>query len=58
LCRAEAALINYNIVRLARADHPLRIYKAVYVNRDPAVIHEHEVLLSIRNPSWSLFVRS
>jgi hypothetical protein len=43
LCCAEDALINYNIFRLARADHPLRIYKAVYVNRDPAVIHEHEV---------------
>jgi hypothetical protein len=40
---AEDALINYNIVRIPRADHPLRIYKAVYVNGDPAVIHEHEV---------------
>jgi hypothetical protein len=43
LCRAEGALINYNIVRIARADYPLGIDKAVHVNRNPAVIHEHEV---------------
>jgi predicted HTH transcriptional regulator len=43
LCRAEGALINYNIVRIALANHPFRVYKAVHVNRDPAVIHEHEV---------------
>jgi hypothetical protein len=46
LCCAEDALINYNIFRLARADHPLRIYKAVHVNGDPAIIHEHEVRVS------------
>jgi hypothetical protein len=42
-CRAENALINYNKVRIAGADHPLRINKAVHVNRDPTVLHEHEV---------------
>src|SRR4030095_4987593 len=44
LCSAENALINnFDKIRIARADHPLRIYKAVNVNRDPAAIHEHEV---------------
>src|SRR5215208_6511868 len=43
LCRAKDALFNYNIIRIALADHPLRIYKAVHVDRDPAVIHEHKV---------------
>src|SRR5438128_731225 len=43
LCRAENALIHFNKLRIARADHPLRIYEAVHVNRDPAAIHEHEV---------------
>ncbi len=41
--RPEAALINFNKIRIANADHPLRIYKAVHVNCDPAAIHEHEV---------------
>ncbi len=43
LCRAEVALFNFNKLRIARTDHPLRIYKAVNVNRDPAAIHEREV---------------
>src|SRR5213078_5061200 len=36
-------LVNYNKVRIARADQPFRVYKAVHVNRDPAAVHEHEV---------------
>src|SRR5437762_13265567 len=43
LCRAKDALLNFNKARIACADHPLRIYEAVHVNRDPAVVHEHEV---------------
>src|SRR6266571_1682046 len=43
LCRAKDALLNFNKVRIACADHPLRIYEAVHVNRDPAAVHEHEV---------------
>src|SRR5438105_15220045 len=44
LCRAEDALINnFNKVRIARADHPLRKYEAFHVNRDPTAVHEHEV---------------
>ena len=44
LCSAENTLINnFDKIRIARADHPLRIYKAVNVNRDPAAIHEREV---------------
>jgi len=43
LCRAEDALVNFNKVRIACADHPLRKHEAVHVNRDPAAIHEHEV---------------
>ena len=42
-CEAEASLINYNIVRIALADHPLRIYEAIHVNRDPAVVYERKV---------------
>src|SRR6266480_3492253 len=43
-CAAQRdALLNFNKVRIACADHPLRIYEAVHVNRDPAVVHEHEV---------------
>src|SRR6266576_1438019 len=37
------ALFNYNIVRITLADHPLRVYKAVHVNRDPAVVYERKV---------------
>jgi hypothetical protein len=36
LCRAEAALLNFNKVRIARADHPLRIHEAVHVPTRPA----------------------
>src|SRR5205814_6004991 len=43
LCRAKDALINYNKVRIARANHPFCVDKAVHVNRDPASIHEDEV---------------
>jgi hypothetical protein len=43
LCGAEDALVNYNKIRIARADHAFRVYKAVHVNRDPAAVHEHEV---------------
>src|SRR6266705_4275740 len=43
LCRAENALVNYNKVRIARADYPLRVYKAVHVNCDPAAVQEREV---------------
>jgi hypothetical protein len=43
LCSAEDALVNFDKVRIARADHPLRVYEAVHVNRDPAAIHEREV---------------
>src|SRR5438046_10452055 len=43
LCRAEDALVSFNKVRIACADHPLRKHEAVHVNRDPAAIHEHEV---------------
>src|ERR1043166_8266347 len=43
LFRADDALVNLNILRIARADYPLRIGKAVHIDRDPAVIHEYEV---------------
>src|SRR5205809_7144963 len=43
LCRAKDALLNFNKVRIACADYPLRIYEAVHLNSDPAVVHEHEV---------------
>ena len=43
LCRAKNALINYNKVRVARADHALRVCKPVHVNRDPAAVQEDEV---------------
>jgi hypothetical protein len=43
LCCAEAALLNFNKLGIAGADHPFRIYEAVHVNCDPAVVHEHEV---------------
>src|SRR5882724_4324525 len=41
--RRGCALFNHNKVRIARADHAFRIYKAVHVNCDPTAIHEHEV---------------
>ena len=43
LCRAKDALINYDKVRIARANHPFRVDKAVHVNRDPAAVHKDEV---------------
>src|SRR5437867_11547445 len=43
LCHAANSLFDYNKLRIACADHPLRIYEAVHVNRDPAAVHEHEV---------------
>ena len=38
VCRANDALINYNKLRVARADHTLRVCKPVHVNRDPAAV--------------------
>src|SRR5437016_6172535 len=43
LCCAEAALLNFNKLGIAGADHPLRIHEAVHVNCDPATVHEREV---------------
>jgi len=43
LCSAEAALLDFNKLRIAGADHPLRIDEAVYVNCDPAAVHERKV---------------
>jgi len=43
LYRTLNALIDFNKVRVARANHPFRVDKAVYVNCDPAAVHEHEV---------------
>ena len=35
MCRAKDALVNnFNKLRIADADHPLRVRKAVHVNRD------------------------
>ena len=39
----KAALFNFNKVRIAGADHPLRIHEAVYVNCDPAAVDKREV---------------
>jgi hypothetical protein len=36
-------LVNYDKVRIARANHAFRVDKAVHVNRNPAGIHEDEV---------------
>jgi hypothetical protein len=47
LCDAQMiALINYNKVRVARANHALGVCKPVNVNRDPAAVHEDEVAVS------------
>src|SRR5205809_3922875 len=43
LYRAKDALVNYNKVRIARANHTFGVDKAVHVNRDPAAVHEDEV---------------
>ena len=42
-CRAQAALLNFDKLGIARADHPLRIYKAVHVNCDPTTVDKREV---------------
>src|SRR5436190_11963011 len=52
--RAANSLSDYNIFRIPRADHPLRIDKASHLNRDPAAVHEHEV----RIPDQPEMVRS
>src|SRR5438093_2121643 len=43
LCHAANSLFDHDKLRIACADHPLRIYEAVHINRDPAAVHEHEV---------------
>ena len=54
-CRAKMnALINYDKVRIALADHPLRVGKPVHVNRDPAAVQEHEIAV----PDQSEMARS
>ena len=45
MCRADGALINYNKVRVTRADNALCVCKPVHVNRDPAAVYEHEVAI-------------
>src|SRR5207244_4710942 len=40
---AANSLLDHDKLRIACADYELRIYKAVYVNRDPAAVHEHEI---------------
>ena len=47
MCRAKDALVNnFNKLRIAGADHPLRVRKAVHVNRDPAAVQKDEVRIS------------
>src|SRR5207244_6693116 len=46
LCHAANSLFDYNKLRIACADHSLRIYEAVHVNRDPAAVHEREVCVA------------
>src|SRR6478672_9865757 len=53
LCREDDALINFNKLGIACADHALRVYKAVHVNRDPAAVQEHEVRVP-NQPEMSL----
>src|SRR5437867_200159 len=43
LCHAANSLFDHDKLRIACADHPLRIYEAVHINRDPAAVHEDEV---------------
>jgi len=40
------ALIDYDKVRVALADHPLCVRKTVHVNRDPAAVQEHKVAVT------------
>src|ERR1041385_1378323 len=42
-CQTANSLIDCDKVRIALADHALRIDKSVHVNRHPATVHEHEV---------------
>jgi len=53
LYHAEDTLFNNNKVRIARADHALRIHEAIHVNRDPATVLEHKV----RVPDQSEMIR-
>ena len=47
MCRAKDALVNnFNKLRIAGADDPLRVRKAVHVNRDPAAVQKDEVRIS------------
>src|SRR5207249_9794009 len=41
--RAKDALIKFDKVRIARANHTFGVDKAVHVNRDPAGVHKDEV---------------
>src|SRR5262245_32778744 len=41
--QAANALLNFNKLRIAGADHSLCVDKAIHVNRGPAAVHEHEV---------------
>ena len=50
---ANNALIDYDKVRVALADHPLRVRKTVHVNRHPAAVQKHEVAV----PDQSEMVR-
>src|SRR5213082_3875356 len=45
-CAEQRTLLNFNEVRITRADHSLAIGKAVHVNRDPTAVHEYEVRIS------------
>ena len=55
LYREDDTLINFNKLRIARADHALCIYKAVHVNGDPTAVHKHEVRVA-NQPEMSLSV--
>src|ERR1051326_8901191 len=44
-CEAANSLIHCDKVRIAGADHPLRIDKAIHINRDPAAVQKYEVLV-------------
>ena len=47
MCRAKDALVNnFNKVRIAGADHPLRVRKAIHINRNPAAVQKDEVRIS------------
>jgi len=42
----KRALLNFNKVRITRADHSLRVSEIVHVNRNSTAINEYEVLVS------------